>query len=182
LKIVYPDYWEHQKRINNESMDHIRKKTSQSDYHLNTTHRNSGSLNNIHSINKNQLKYGRYSVCELDKKKSSFITNKQRRSTNSTYQNSKTKTNDFYHRRSSDRYLFNPKKNSLSSNTSTSSYIRGQPVHYITYKRESNQKKFFKQQLSASNLTRSTMNTSSESSFLLDQNKLTKTVSNHGEQ
>jgi hypothetical protein len=171
LKNTHPNYWEYQKRLNGGSIDHIRHRTSKSDYQLSSIYKRSGSLSNLHSKNSNPLKYGRYSVCEFNIKKSSFITNKERKSTNVTYQKSKYKTKDIYQRRYSERYLFNPIPYSSSNNRNTNNcYNRGQPLHYITSTRESNQEKLPKQLSTAtttSNLTRSAMNTSSESSVLI---------------
>jgi hypothetical protein len=162
-------------------MDHIVRKTStQSDYRLNSAYNRSDSLTNTRPTNKKQLKYGRYSVREFTHKKSSFITNKERKSTNFSYQKPKSKTQDVHHRRNSERYSLNPTKYSLSNNTSTNSYYnRGQQLHYITCKRDNNQQILTGQSSSTtttSNLTRSTMNTSSESSILI------KSLSNHVEQ
>ena len=187
FKVIHPDYWDYQKRLNqNESMDPLRKKSSESEYHLNTLCKHSGSLNNIHTNSNNQLKYGRYSVCEFNRMKSSFITNKQRKSTNFTQQKNRNKSKDIYQRRNSERYSFNLKKTSLSNNNSRNScYNRGQPLHYITCKRDSHQPKILGPSLSStttSNFTRSTMTTNSDSSSLMDQNKLRQTVSNNSEQ
>jgi len=150
----------------------IRNKSSQSEYHLNTMCNRSGSLNNLRSINNNQLNDVRYSVCECNSKKTSFILNKQRKSTKFSYSQPKMKHT---RRHNSEKYLFNPTKYSLSSNASAiSSYNHQHPLHYITCKRDSNHSKLSAQLSSTtitSNLTRSTMNTSSENSFLIDQTK-----------
>jgi hypothetical protein len=150
-------------------MNPIQKRSSQWEYHRNAARKRSDSLSAINSPTNNQLKYDRYSICEFNHKKSSFITNKQRKSTNFTHQKPRYKSKDFYHQRNSERYSSNLKKYSLSSNASTNSvYNRGQPLHYITCKHENNQRKFLGLQLSsttASNLTHSTMNASSDSSF-----------------
>jgi len=178
-KVIHPDYWEYQKRLNNGSINHLQKKSSESEYQLNARCQRSGSLSNIHSTNNNSLKYSRYSVCEFNHKKSSFITNKQRKSTNVTYQKPKTKTKNFYSRQNTPKYSFNQKKYSSSSNTSANScYNHGQPLHYVTYKRDNNPQRL-SSTTTTSNLTRSTNNTSSESAFLVDQNKLIQTLSNN---
>lgn len=106
--------------------------------------------------------------------KSSFISNKQRKSTNFTNQKVKTKPKDVYNRRHSDRYSFNRKK------YSTSYKARSQPLHYIVRKHDNIQSNMSGP--SSSNLTRSTMTTSSESSFLNEHNKLRQTVSINSEQ
>jgi hypothetical protein len=82
FKIVHSDYWEYKKRMNNGIPDPLRKKSSQSEYHFNARYKHSSSFSNINSTTNYHLQYGRYSVCELNRKKSSFITNKRRKSTN----------------------------------------------------------------------------------------------------
>ncbi len=185
FKIIHPDCCGYQKRMNNVSLDPLQKKSSQSEYHLNARYKHSSSFSNINSTTNYHLQYGRYSVCELNRKKSSFITNKQRKSTNFTYENTNNKPRDFHHRCNSERDKLNPKKYSLASNISASNcYNRGQPVHYVTCKRDSNQQKFVSQvssssTITTSNFTRSTMNTSSDGSVLIDQNKLIKPFANN---
>lgn len=165
-------------------MNHLRQKSSHSEYHLNGICKHSGSLNDIHSINNNQLRYGRYSVCDCSHKKSSFITNKQQKSTNVTYQKTKSKPKDLYCRLNRERCLF-PLNMNPSSSTSTNNYNRRQSIHYVTCKRENNQPKLSGQQslssttTTTSNLTRSTVTASSESSFLVDQNKIIRKLSNN---
>jgi len=63
LKIIHPDYWEYQKRINNGSMNPIQKRSSQWEYHRNAARKRSDSLSAINSPTNNQLKYDRYSIC-----------------------------------------------------------------------------------------------------------------------
>ncbi|CAF1168646.1 unnamed protein product [Adineta steineri] len=150
-------------------------------YLLNTIYKRSNSFTTVE--NDNQLKYGRYSVCEFNHKKSSFITNKQRKSTNFFHNKPKTKAKDIYPRRNSERYSINTTKYSLSNLRHTHTpYNRAQlPLHYVTYRRENNQQRLSKQlsiTTTTSNLTRSTINTGSESSVLVDQNRLLRTSSN----
>ncbi|CAF1441869.1 unnamed protein product [Adineta steineri] len=178
---IHPNYWEYQKRLNGGSMDHIQNRNSKSDYLLNTIYKRSNSFTTVE--NDNQLKYGRYSVCEFNLKKSSFITNKQRKSTNFFHNKPKTKAKDIHPRRNSEKYSINPTKYSLSNLRHTHTpYNRAQlPLHYVTYRRENNQQRLSKQlsiTTTTSNLTRSTINTGSESSVLIDQNRLLRTSSN----
>jgi hypothetical protein len=147
-------------------VDLIQKKSSESDYSTNQAHTRTGSLNTFHLTNKYQLEYVRHSVSDFNRKKSSFITNQKRKSTNFTYEkNNKTIT-----RYSDERYS---KKCSLTSNTSSNScYNRGRTLHYITCRRDNQQKRLTGQSSStttttSSNLTRSTMNIGSDSSDVM---------------
>ena len=174
FQVVQTDSWEYQKRFQNACIDPLRKKTSASEYNFNSKCPHSGSLTNIRSTANPQLKYGRYSVCEFDPMKSSFISNKQRKSTNFTNKKIKNKPKDVYNRRHSERYSFNRKKYS-TSHTTNSYKARSQPLHYIIRKHENVQSNISGPL--PSNLTRSTMTTSSESSFPNEHNKLRQTVS-----
>ncbi|UJR09284.1 hypothetical protein I4U23_013529 [Adineta vaga] len=177
---VHPNYWEYQKRLNNISMNNITAKSSKSDYHLNTIYKRSDSLMNIQA--NNQIIYGRYSICEFNQKKSSFISNKDRKSTNFSYQKPKSKTKDIYQRHTIDKYSVKPTKYSLVNLPNrTNSYTRTQPLYYINRRHDDQQQSLSKQSSSTttkSNVTRSTVNVSSESSGLIDQNKLIQ-ISSH---
>ncbi len=176
FKIIHPDCFGYQKRMNNGSLDPLRKKSSQSEYHFNARYKHSSSFSNINSTTNYHLQYGRYSVCELNRKKSSFITNKRRKSTNFYL----SKKQEIYQKIFIIDVIVKDihwiQKNILYQVIVSASncYNRGQSVHYVTCKRDSNQQKFVSQvssssTITTSNFTRSTMNTSSDSSVLIDQ-------------
>ncbi|CAF1279219.1 unnamed protein product [Adineta ricciae] len=176
---VHPNYWEYQQRLNSIGTGYTPAKSSKSDYQLNTLYQRSDSLVNIPTTN--QIKYGRYSVCEFNQKKSSFINNKDHKSTNFAYQKTKSKNKDVYPSHTSEKYSVKPTKYPLSNlRTRNNSYNRAQPLHYVNCRRDDYQQSLSKQSSSTtSNYTRSTVNVSSESSGLIDQHKIILTLASN---
>lgn len=124
----------------------MRKKSSDSEYHLQSIFQQSNGVKNHPTA----FDYNCRSLCELAHKGTTRLHPKV----------SKT---------SRPPVVVNPKKFSSASNTSY--YSRGQHLHYITCRRESNQQR---PSGTASHLSRSTMKTGSESSIAVDQKHLTK--------
>jgi hypothetical protein len=136
-------------------------------------------LINIHPTNNNNDKHlGRFSVCDFNHKKSkhSMYLNDQQ----------KVQMKAKYSRRHSERLSFNHHKPSFAFQD----FSRGQHSDYMTYRAEKSQPKSVftynpmgnsssttTTTTTTSNLTRSTINTTgSESSILVDQNKLLKPI------
>ncbi|CAF2674054.1 unnamed protein product [Rotaria sp. Silwood2] len=156
---VHSNYWEYQKRPNNGNIFTQRKPSFEPISPLRSIYRRTSSLHNINLTKTSPIKYGRYSICECNHRKTSLIPTKERKSLNFNYQKSKHKTKDNYYRCNSEQYSLNPKKYSLSMNTNTNNdYNRGQKLHYITYKCKNNHQKLARQSSSTTTTTTITSN------------------------
>ncbi|CAF4408593.1 unnamed protein product [Rotaria sp. Silwood2] len=159
LNAVHSNYWEYQKRPNNGNIFTQRKPSFEPISPLRSIYRRTSSLHNINLTKTSPIKYGRYSICECNHRKTSLIPTKERKSLNFNYQKSKHKTKDNYYRCNSEQYSLNPKKYSLSMNTNTNNdYNRGQKLHYITYKCKNNHQKLARQSSSTTTTTTITSN------------------------
>ncbi|CAF0983439.1 unnamed protein product [Adineta steineri] len=205
LDITQTNSWEYQRRssrsqlqtdtgTSSESINHLRKKYSdvsvQSQYHLHPSYHRSESLINIRTSNipnnSNQTqRQGRFSVCDFNYQQTNtfpYINDQQNLQITSKQS-----------RGYKQRLLFNRKKHSLTIPTNTFNQ-HVQPSQCKVNKRgKKKQKSMFTYNpitssssttttTTTSNLTRSTANTiGSESSIIIDQNKLLKPIANQKE-
>ncbi|CAF4897668.1 unnamed protein product, partial [Rotaria sp. Silwood1] len=153
LKAAHSNYWKYEKQPNNRTLYSQRKPSFQSTSQLHSIYRRTNSLHNINLTKKNSIKYNRYSICDFNHRKTSFITNKEhKKSFNFNLQKSKYKTkNNYYHYNNNNEYsLKQPKKYSLSYNINTNNgYNHEQKLHYIKFPYKNTQQKLARQSSSS---------------------------------